>query len=44
MQITGIWKAKEKELAKVKIERANLKKMQKQFTKYITKGQLDNTR
>jgi hypothetical protein len=31
MKITGIWKAKEKELAKVKTERANLKKMQKQF-------------
>jgi hypothetical protein len=31
MQITGIWKAKEKELAKVKTERANLKKMQKEF-------------
>lgn len=31
MQITGIWEAKEKELAKVKTERANLKKMQKQF-------------
>lgn len=31
MQITGIWKAKEKELAKVKTEKANLKKMQKQF-------------
>jgi hypothetical protein len=31
MQITGIWKAREKELAKVKAERTNLKKMQKQF-------------
>ena len=38
MQITGIWKAKEKELAKVKTERANLKKMQKQFK--IQKGKL----
>ncbi len=31
MQIMGIWKAKEKELVKIKTERANLKKMQKQF-------------
>jgi len=38
MQITGIWKAKEKELTKVKIERANLKKMQAQFK--IQKGKL----
>jgi len=38
LQITGIWKAKEKELAKMKTERANLKKMQKQFK--IQKGKL----
>jgi len=31
MQIMGIWKAKEKELVKIKTERVNLKKMQKQF-------------
>lgn len=31
MKITGIWKAKERELAKVKTERENLRKMQKQF-------------
>lgn len=31
MQITGIWKAKERELAKVKAERQNLKKLQKKF-------------
>ncbi len=38
MQITGIWKAREKELSKIKTERANLKKMQKQFK--IQKGKL----
>jgi len=38
LQITGIWKAKEKELAKIKTERANLKKMQKQFK--IQRGKL----
>ena len=48
MQIMGIWKAKEKELVKIKTERANLKKMQKQFksqkSKLIKSAVEKNTR
>jgi predicted nucleic acid-binding Zn-ribbon protein len=38
MQIMGIWKEKQKELAKVKTERTNLKKKQEQFN--AQKGKL----
>ncbi|MCH7561896.1 MAG: hypothetical protein IIC67_11140 [Thaumarchaeota archaeon] len=44
----GIWKAKEKELVKIKTEKANLKKMQKQFksqkSKLIKSAVEKNTR